>query len=214
MKGVTPLYYSFFEYLHNQKEKIASLQLIGKLEDYLVKEFCYHVYKESNREVLPLVNFYKKGEQRIDICLFRGKNLEDIEIYGMIEAKYFRNRHRLWHYDAKDEITTTLNDFKRQLHVFEGKTHGGFNVNLLSKTNEIYGLIFASYVSKNKDRHLKDNFFNKILEKANQNFRYHDYSKPYFRMVYNEEEIKIFDSIFYSTLKIGLWKIIHYPEGT
>ncbi len=214
MKGVTTLFYSFLEHLQMQKEKIALLQLIGKLEDYLVKEFCYHTYKKSEGKVFALVNFYKEGEQRIDICLFRGKNLENIEIYGMIEAKYLRNRHRLWHYDAKDEITTTLNKFRNQLHVFEEKTHGGYNVNLLSKTNEIYGLIFASYVSENKDKQLKNNFYDTILEKANESFRYHDLSKPYFRMAYDDEEIKVLNSIFYNTLKIGLWKIITPPKGT
>ena len=37
------------------------------------------------------------------------------EIYGMIEAKYIRNRHRFFDYNAKDEITSSLTTSKTSL---------------------------------------------------------------------------------------------------
>lgn len=205
MRGITTLFYSFLKYLNKQSEKVAVLQLTGKIEDFLVKEFVYFVYKSSKGKNFALVNIGKKNQQKIDICLIRRKE-NNAEIYGMIEAKYFRNRHRFWPSNAKDEITTTLKDLNKQLHSFKQSYHGQFNVNLIAKTNNIYGLVFASYVSENKNENEKNEFYQTILNKASKYFRYHDLEKPYFRPVFNDIEIRILDSSFYVTLKVGLWK--------
>ena len=129
MEGITDMYDSFLEYLGEQKEKISVLQLSGKIEDFLVKEFVYYVYKKTEGKNFVLTNYGSKEEQKIDICLIREKSHykpeknDEIEakyeIYGMIESKYIRNRQRFFNYDAKDEITSTLKDLKRQVHVCE-----------------------------------------------------------------------------------------------
>ena len=206
MNGIIEIFYSFLKYLEEKKEAIAVLQLTGKIEDFLVKEFVYFVYKSSGGKNFALVNIGNKNQQKIDLCLIRGKNVNTAEIYGLIEAKYFRNRHRLWSSNAMDEIVPTLKDLSRQLHIFADSSHGVFNVNLKSKTNVIYGLVFASYVDEDKNEFRKKHFYKTILDKASKNFKYHDLSKPYFRPVYDDVEIKVLNSVFYATLKVGLWK--------
>ena len=206
MNGIIETFYSFLKYLADQKEEIAVLQLSGKIEDFLVKEFVYFIHKSSGGKNFALVNIGNKNQQKIDLCLIRGETVNDAKIYGLIEAKYFRNRHRFWSSNAMDEITTTLKDLNRQLHIFENPSHGRFHVNLKSKTNVIYGLVFASYINEEENKLGKRNFYKTILDKASENFKYHDLSKPYFRPVYDDIEVKILNSIFYVTLKAGLWK--------
>jgi hypothetical protein len=206
MNGIINLYYSFLEYLHSQQKRIVVLQLCGKIEDYLVKEFVYFVYESSGGNNFALVNHGSKNEQKIDICLIQGKIMDEIKIYGMIEAKYFRNKHRFWNSTATDEIGTTLKDMDSQLHIHKKLTHGEYGVKLKSKTDNIYGLVFASYINENKNEEDKKIFYKKILNKAKKNFRYHDHSEPYFRPVFNNVNIKFLDSSFYVTLKAGLWR--------
>ena len=69
--GVTELYYSFLKHLKNEEKRIAPLQLTGKIEDYLVKEFAYHIYKESAGTAFALTNLGNKGGRRIDLCLLK-----------------------------------------------------------------------------------------------------------------------------------------------
>ena len=115
MKGITQLFYAYLKYLKKQKEKIALLQLTGRLEDYLVKEFIYFVYQNG---MFAITNVGSKNEQKVDICLLEG-DLNHCVIYGMIEAKYIRNIHRFWESAATDEITPTLHSLKQQLHSFK-----------------------------------------------------------------------------------------------
>ena len=202
MKGITSLYYAFLKkHLAKDKEKIALLQLTGRIEDFLVREFIYYVYKNGN---FAVANIGDKGEQKIDICMLTG-NINSPKIYCMVEAKYFGNKHRLWG-DATDNITTTLEDFQRQLHPALKEKHGGFDTKLLSRTKEIYGLAFASYVSDKPKDSGQASFYNNIREKAAKYFKYHDLSKPYFRPVFEDVKIWVLGSDFYVTLKAGLWK--------
>lgn len=206
MVSITNSFYEFLEYLNKNNEKISSLQLTGKIEDYLVKEFVYFIYKKSGGKNFVLVNIGNKNQQKIDLCLIKGNDSEKAEIFGLIEAKYIRNNHRIWDNSAMDEITTILNDLHRQLHIFNTLNHGGFNVHLISKTNTIYGLVFASFVSKTKNDPKKINFYDAILNKAGANFRYHDLKKPYFRPIYEDIQVTILNTKFYVTLKAGFWK--------
>jgi len=202
LKGITSLYYAFLkEHLARNKEKIALLQLTGRIEDFLVREFIYYVYKNGN---FAVANIGRKNEQKIDICMLTG-DADSPKIYCMVEAKYFGNKHRLWG-DATDNVTTTLKDFKRQLHPTLKEKHGGFDTRLLSKTKEIYGLVFASYVSDKTKDPGKESFYNNIKEKAAKDFKYHDLPKPYFRPIFEDVKIGVLDSVFYVTLKAGLWK--------
>ena len=103
---------SFLEYLNENRERIAYLQLPGKLEDFLVKEFCYFIYTKSKGLYATVVNMgnTKKKEKRIDICIITGQdlNFEHIEILELIEVKYFRNWHRFFPLNAKDNILKFL----------------------------------------------------------------------------------------------------------
>jgi len=207
MAGITNVYYSFLKYLKGNDRKIATLQLTGRIEDFFVKEFVYYFTRFSKGKSFALVNIGNKKQQKIDLCLIKGNSIEKAEVFGMIEAKYLRNIHRLWlDADATDEIGTVLDDLHRQLHTFEKTSHGGHNVNLFSKTRDIYGLVFASYVSKQKNDSGKKEFYSYILEKASDKFRYHDLPKPYFRPVFDDVQISVLNTTFYVTLKAGLWK--------
>jgi len=207
MRGIEKLYGFFLRNLREQKHKIAVLQLTGRIEDFLVKEFVYFAYEKSGRKIFALTNIGKRGQKKIDICLLRGKNLREVEVYGMIEAKYFRNRHRFKSSNAMDETSPTLNSLKKQLYPFKGNSQGGFKVNLLSLTDNIYGLILASYVNEKKDNKVKKNFYQAILSKAEErNFRSHDLQKPYFNPVFEDVKSKVLNTNFYVTLRAGLWK--------
>lgn len=202
------LYYSFLKHLKEEKNKIAVLQLTAKIEDYLVKEFIYHIYRLAEGKIFALPNLGNRGEKKIDICLLKGRNVDNSVIYGLIEAKYLRNKHRISDYDATDEIYTSLKGLYEQIGSFKSKKHGGYNVQLLALSKNIYGLVFASYVTKNqKDGQEKKEFYDRILKKAEKFFRYHDLNKPYFRFIFDDIHVKTLNTNYYVSLKAGLWKI-------
>src|SRR6267142_1221494 len=105
VKGVLPLYRKFKEHLRNEPHtKLARMQLLCRLEDYLTKEFASVILDKSDGEVLPILNTGKKTDGRgIDIALAEG-DLSKVEdknsadefrptIRNFIEVKYIRNRH-------------------------------------------------------------------------------------------------------------------------
>lgn len=202
MEAILPIYYHFLRYLRKHNKKTAYLQLMGRIEDYLVKEFICYAHE---KKIFAISNYGKKNQQRIDICLLKGTHRKPI-VYGMIEAKYLRNVHRAWSGNATDEIVPTLKSLKTQLHIFKKSKQGRFGVKLNARSRNIYGLVFASFVSQKKEDAKKKRFYDSILEKAARDFRYHDLHKPYFRPVYDDVKIKALDAIFYVTLKCGLWK--------
>ena len=125
---ITRLYDSFLEHLREQKS-FSVLQLSGKIEDFLVKEFAYYISQKTKGTDFVLTNYGKKDDKRkIDMCLIRRKSPrseinDKIEekssrIYGMIEAKYIRNKHRFYDDNAKDEITSILKDLKDELGIY------------------------------------------------------------------------------------------------
>lgn len=207
MNEIEKYFEDFLNYLNLQKDKIAYLQLIGKIEGYLVKEFCYFIYKNSGGKSFNLINVGNKNEQKIDICLLKGNELSSVEIYGMIEVKYFRNRHRYHKYNARDEIRYTLSKFKKQLHIFKHEKHGGYNVNLDSINNEIFGLVFASYIDEEKILDKKEEYYKRILITSREIFKEHNISISNFKQIYDDEITKLMNSSFYVTLKASLWKI-------
>jgi len=52
-----------------------------------------------------------------------------------------------------------------------------------------------------------------ILKKAEEFFRYHDLNKPYFRPVFDDVHVNILNTIFYVSLKAGLWKTQKWIKG-
>lgn len=208
--GITSFFYSFLGHIKKEKRKFAFLQLVGRLEDYLVKEFIYHIYRESAGNRFALTNTGSKGEQKFDIAILSGY-LEKPSIIGFIEAKYLRNWHRAWSSDATDETTTVLKSLAKQLGSFVLQGHGNFPVKLASRSKDIYGLIFASYVCDKKDRKAKESFFKSQLgNHMAQTFRYHDLRKAYFRSVYDDVRITILGGVRYASLRVGLWKLVHH----
>ncbi len=203
MSGITSLYYSFRGYLAKQARKIALLQLTGRIEDFLVREFIYYAWTKG---IFSVSNIGNKKEQKLDICLLKG-NVSSPKIFGMIEAKYFRNIHRYKiKSNATDEIESVLKELNRQLHTFEKSKHANFRVRLISRAQNIYGLVFASYVSGEINEKKKKRFYNIILGKAERYFKYHDLLQPYFRPIFDDIKIDVLKTPFYVTLKCGLWR--------
>jgi len=207
--GVTKFFYGFLKHLGKERNKIASLQLSGRLEDSLVHEFIYYVYSSSKGSRFAFTNLGKANEQKVDIVITSG-SYEKKSIRAMIEAKYLRNRHRFSKSNAEDEIATTLRSLKKQLHKFEESEHAGLTVKLSSNRQDIYGLVFASYVSFNQEnlQDDKERFFSKCLSEASKlGFRYHDLDKPYWRTAFEDEKVKALKTSLSISLRAGLWRL-------
>jgi len=91
-------------------------------------------------------------ERKIDISLLRGKKANSPVIYGLIEVKYLRNKHRISDSDATDEIYLSLKSLHEQIGSFNSASLGGYDVRLSALSKNIYGLVFASYVAKKSKR--------------------------------------------------------------
>ena len=198
----------FLEFLNENRERIAYLQLPGKLEDFLVKEFCYFIYTKSKGMYVTVVNMgnTKKKEKRIDICVITGQdlNLEHIEILGLIEVKYFRNWHRFLPLDAKDNILKIMKDFNKQIYSVDKNTHGWFEVN--SSVKRVNAIAFASFVSYEKNDNKKEDYYLRILNVAKKVFANNIISKFSFQKVYEDTELTLFNKKIYITLRAGLWE--------
>lgn len=196
----------FLKYLIQEKEKIAYLQLIGKLEEYLVKEFCYFAFLNSRGKEFAVVNIgsRKIKGQEIDICMLSGKNLDDLEIIFLIEAKYLRNRHRFRQLNATDEITTTMKSLNTQMHDCNVDTHGWFKVS--PDVKKIFGLVFASYVSENQNIEEKNKYYKRILKVAIDKIEDLNVIENMFKVIYDDIEVRLLDKTFYVSLKAGLWE--------
>ena len=196
----------FLKYLIQEKEKIAYLQLIGKLEEYLVKEFCYFTFLNSRGKEFAVVNIgsRKIKEQEIDICMLSGKNLDDLEIIFLIEVKYLRNRHRFRQYNATDEITTTMKSLNTQMHDCNVDTHGWFKVS--PDVIKIFGLVFVSYVSENQKIEEKNKYYKRILKAAIDKIEDLNVIENMFEDIYDDIEVRLLDKTFYVSLKAGLWE--------
>ncbi len=206
--GIIKLYYSFLRYLREEEDKIAALQLTGRIEDYLVKEFIHHIYYSTKGNIFALTNLGTRGQRKIDISVIKGNDTNDPVIYGLIEVKYIRNKHRLSNHDATDEVQQSLKDLKTQIGPYKSKRHGDYEVQLSALQKNIYGLVFASYVNKEKEKQQeKKDFYKMILDKAKTSFRYHDLDKPYFRPIFEDTHVKVFNTNYYVSLKAGLWRI-------
>lgn len=208
MYDLKAYFVGFLEYLNVNKERIAYLQLPGKLEDYLVKEFCYFIYAKSKGTYATVVNMgkKKKEEKRIDICIIAGQdlNLESIEILAMIEVKYFRNWHRFLPLDAKDNILELMKGFNKQIYSVDKDTHGWFKVNPV--VNRVNAIAFASFVSYEKNDDKKEDYYSRILNAARKAFANNIISKFSFSKVYEDTELSLLNKKIYITLRAGLWE--------
>ena len=137
-------------------------------------------------------------------------NSEGIYIYGMLEAKYLRNNHRIEIGTAKDENFTLLKRLSEQIGQYNRETHGGYRVKLTSSRKRyIYGLVFAGYVRDDETNKAdKDKFYDGIREKAKKcGLKYHDLKEPYLpTVIFDDLRVHLLDKDFYVTLKSGLWR--------
>jgi hypothetical protein len=217
-RGIGSTYYSFIQYLKKNRQKFAFLQLTGRMEDMLVKEFAYHIWRQSKGSWYPMTNVGKKDDrQKFDIAILRGtigdtreESERSCKICGLVEAKYLQRRHRAWEGNANDETKGSLDGLRDQLGKFNSDRQYGFKVELQARNNDIYGLVIASYVSPTPDgivRHKGDKkeFFGRIQEDAR--FRYLDMPKPYLNKVYDDVRIRLLKGERYCSLRAGLWKL-------
>ena len=163
--GITELYEGFPQYLKNNSKLIAPLQLTGRLEDYLVREFISYSYMKTGGEILGLANLGKK--QRFDIALAKYLGEKEVEVVGLLEVKYLRNRHRVLPFDAKDETASALKRLHEQVNGEREKGLPEFSVKLEPQNNMIFGLVFASYATEGRLTNDKEEFYNRhIIENA------------------------------------------------
>jgi hypothetical protein len=217
LTGITSLYYGFINHHLKQADvinRIAPLQLTGKIEDYLTKEFVSYIHNASDGTRFAVVNSGKKGENKIDLALIKSSKDGNIA-ETFVEAKYFRNRHRMMSkdLDATDEHTHSLKDLHRQLsYPLDETIHGFDQVKLRSKTTKIYGLVFASYTRPEFEEEkivedMSQTYYKKLMERAgNLGFRYHDLNNPALREVYKDFPIDVLGNKWFVTLKCALWK--------
>ena len=220
-KSVEQLFDSFRTELRQGRRQYAPLQLTGRIEDYLVKEFAFHIFRQTRGEWLPLVNVGKSGEQKVDIAILEGDlhgcapgtsgdvTRGKVALRALIEAKYLGNMSRICLGDAWDETAKTLKSLAKQAHPYKKKTHGGFRVRLNRNTRNIYGLVFASFVSFPAiDSAEEKAFYRDVSEKAQKlRLRYFDLpGKAWLKECYLREPVKALGTTFYVSLRAGLWR--------
>jgi len=198
----------FIKELKRQEEKIAYLQLIGKEEDYLVKEFCYVLFEKSNGEYFAITNMGDQGENKIDICVIKGEdldNLDTLKIIELIEAKYFRNKHEFRTHLGDDDISSPMKELNKQMSVIDKNknTHGWLKLNPgLRKMN---GLVFVSYVSPEINDENKEKYYNKVIKKARDCLVNVNHEKLSLKSVFDDFKIKLANKNRYVSLRVGLW---------
>lgn len=198
-KSIPSIFRTFDGVLKEVKEKISLLQIVGSNEDYLVKEFIYHIYNSSEGTLTPQANFGNtkvSKERQYDIAVLQGE-----EIIGILEAKYISNHSR----GDTDHGHGSLRNLAEQLkkpNNFE--THGGKTV---KENLTLYGLVFLSHVSKIKNPEEVKEFKNEKCVRA-KNYRLINWDMdalPRFKAVYKNFQVK--GTEYFSSLYVGLWRL-------
>ena len=209
--GIVRLYDSFLSLLYNNRHRIAFLQFTGMIEDYLTKEFAYHIYIKSKSTLFPYINYSAKQGRRFDIVIFGGGYpTEKRKIYGLIEAKHLCNKHRDTNNRAIDNIKPSLSSLEKQISMKNVKAYLKNDLALRSRTTNLYGIVFASFKSdvRNDAQNDKEKreFYRDICSKADK-FRYHDYENSYLHSVYDDIKVNVLGKDKFASLKVGLWRI-------
>lgn len=204
------MYHSFVDqYLPCQKERVAPLFLVAKAEDYLTKEFVYHIFCSTRGSRFAITNYGGRRGRKGDICLLKSSSSKRFVIYGLIEVKHLRNLGRLGIGDARDEIRTGLKDLAAQIESLKGHTLGEYPVEPSSPRGRRYGLVFASHVTdKLQDHNGSTEFYEDIRKKAGEWFRYydhHDRPKPQLDSVFDDFRVDLMGKTFFVSLQTGLW---------
>ena len=198
----------FIKKLKKYKEKIAYLQLIGKQKDYLVKELCYYLFENSNGEYFAITNMGDKGEKKIDICVVKGDdldNLNTLRIIELIEAKYFRNKHEFRTHLANDDIGSPMKKLNNQMYYIDKNKNKHGWLQLSPDLHKINGLAFVSYVSSETNKEKKEEYFQKVLKKAKEKINNINHEKLVLEDVFDDIEIQLANKTRYVSLRVGLW---------
>lgn len=196
-----------------EKVKMASLQLTGKIEDYLTREFIYHIYSFTKHGRFAFANLgkNKENEPKIDISIVKGESPEKncFEICNFIEVKYLNNVHKCWIKDKGNspDNMRVLKKLEKQLKFRPHEKHGGFKVNL-NKQVSIWGLVFISYVCREKDidKEKEIKFYQNIKKKAKESSLIPCQRNKHFENIYTNIKIEILGTIYYVSLKKTLWR--------
>lgn len=211
MKGVVPLYRAFRKHLLARKKTLAPIQLLGRMEDYLTKEFAGIILSESGGQVLPMINVGKRPEgRRIDIALAEGDLSKErkLTIRGFIELKYVRNRHRWGPNTAYDETGTAFKSLEGQLQRVSAPTYAGQKVKLRGARGDTYGLVFASFVSEGEDKAGESEFVEKVIKAAKRrSFNEASRKAPTLRRIYTNAPVELLKAKYRVSLYVGLWRL-------
>lgn len=202
----------FVTHLEQRRKHIGLLQLTGKLEGYLTHEYVTYLFYQTEGSAFGLTNLGRSQESQVDIVMLRKQPTHPSqEIYELIEAKYFRNRHRNWRdASAFDEVTPSLKSLAHQLAYRPGPEHGFYPVNLGYPSP--YGLVFASFVKREDDTRqgMKNDtaqrFLQKITQRA-QNLGFHDIGsdQPTFHLAYAGQPVAFHGLTYQVSLAVGVW---------
>ncbi len=216
-----PLFRSFRGHLNRHQEAFARLQLLGRLEDYLTKEFAGFVIKRSGNSILPILNSGKRTDgRRIDLALAIGdfsntldkrslkKNPPKIRVF--VELKYVCNRQAFRFGNKEDDIGTTLSSLHKQLKgKFGQKTYATYPVELRNTKRDIYGIVFASHVQRKNEKLKKTarEFADDISDKAKDRFCSHNAKNPGLREIYGDARVPMLKGEYQASLFAGVWRL-------
>ena len=217
-----PLYCEFKKHLEKEKRRLAPLQVVSRLEEYLTKEFVSVVLRRSKIPILPITNI--GSSRRIDVILTDG-DLNTLEadknykptIRAFVEVKFLRNRHRFGKNSANDENMHVLKDLKKQLGDLNIDNYHKYPVELWARRKSIYGLVFFSFVQFSNDGNSTlagRKSAKEITQASKRDFRNHNDDKkaPMLKPVYREN-VQILDCNYDVQLWMGLWRLCETKTG-
>ncbi len=221
MKGIDRLYNAFKRSLRANRKKVAPLQVVSRLEEYLTKEFCSVIFSKSNMAILPLTSPGQRADRRkIDMALLEGdlskaldkrtpKSQRDkLVIRAFIEVKYLCNRHKFGYSDAQDDFHPILRNLSQQLGRFDLGEYAGYRVDLRGHRKDIYGLVLASYVRRRHEDDDQKVFVRRVRNCGSQHgLRHWDLPDPQLDLVYANVPVTILRGEFNASLYAGLWRL-------
>ena len=219
--GVVPHYRALYKRLEKQKNRIAPLQLLGRIEDLLTKEFATSILERSRCSTVPILNVGdSKDGRRIDVALISGDISKGVvktklRIWGFVELKYLRNKHRIGEASSADENEPTFKSLHRQLVRLDTNSFAGYSVRLRGGKRDTYGLVFASYVARKPDPDKQERFLKAIVGSAKKHgFVTYNFKPPKLRSVYTNLPVTILHGKYMVSLYCGLWRLDERPSST
>ncbi len=227
-RELVKLFISFKTSLAKERKKLAVMQLTGKIEDVLTREFAFHIVATGKGNYFPLMNYGEQGERKYDLCILKRRYndplgpLWDPVITTFIEAKYISNILKEWDWDKGSKkfyffrqtgTGHTFRKLKSQLRCNKSFEHGGYTVSAEANRHS-FGLVFVSFVwPKNKRLFvptkslfsIKKDYFNYVKDNAAKHFVDVGHGRPKLVTVYNDTDANLLGITMRTSLKMGLW---------